>query len=75
MDVRTCVLLDSQSTVHAFCNSDLVTDVWEVPEVMTLIGNGGKISTRKQCRILNFEKNRVYGFIKIISPMFYPWLC
>lgn len=37
MDLRTCVLLDSQSTVHAFCNSDLVTDVWEVPEVRTLM--------------------------------------
>ena len=28
LNLKNCVLLDSQSTVHAFCNSNLLEDIW-----------------------------------------------
>ena len=30
LNLRNCVLLDSESTVHAFCNKRLVNSVWEL---------------------------------------------
>ena len=28
LDVRNCILLDSESTVYAFCNANFVEDIW-----------------------------------------------
>ena len=45
LNLKNCVLLDSESTVHAFCNSNLLEDIWAQEEVMTLVGNGGTMTT------------------------------
>ena len=42
LDLRNCILLDSESTVHAFCNARFVEDIWDYQWKMTLLGNGGK---------------------------------
>ena len=36
LNLKNCVLLDSESTVHAFCNSNLLEDIWAQEEVMIL---------------------------------------
>ena len=41
INLRNCVLLDSESTVHAFCNRNLVERVWTSDDSMTLVTNGG----------------------------------
>ena len=33
LNLKNCVLLDSESTVHAFCNSNLLDDIWAREEV------------------------------------------
>ena len=45
INLRNCVLLDSESTVHAFCNRNLVETVWTSDESMTLTTNAGEIGT------------------------------
>ena len=45
LDLRKCILLDSESTVHAFCNEKLVEEIWDVKNTMTLVSNGGSIDT------------------------------
>ena len=40
LNLMNCVLLDSESTVHAFRNSTLLENIWAQEEVMTLVGNG-----------------------------------
>ena len=30
LDLRKCILLDSESTVQAFCNEKLVEEIWDV---------------------------------------------
>ena len=51
INLRNCVLLDSESTVHAFCNRNLVERVWTSDDSMTLITNGGEIDTQMKCTI------------------------
>ena len=45
INLRNCVLLDSKSTVHAFCNRNLVEKVWKSEDSTTLVSNGGEIDT------------------------------
>ena len=40
INLRNCVLLNIESTVHAFCNRNLVERVWTLDDSMTLITNG-----------------------------------
>ena len=51
LDLRNCVLLDNQSTVHAFCNPNMVSDIQESGRVMSLSTNGGKIRTSQTCKV------------------------
>ena len=51
-----CILLDSESTVHAFCNKNLVQKVWESSEPMTLHGNGGQVTTTHKCKVINLKQ-------------------
>ena len=55
LNLRNCVLLDSESTVHAFCNSNLLEDIWAQEEVMTLVGNGGTMTTNQMATIRNLD--------------------
>ena len=51
LSLRHYILLDSQSTVHAFCNETFVEEVQECYHKTTLVGNGGKITFNQQCSI------------------------
>ena len=55
LNLKNCVLLDSESTVHAFCNSNLLEDIWAQEEVMTLVGNGGTMTTNQMATIRNLD--------------------
>ena len=45
LNLKNCVLLDSESTVYAFCNDNLLQNVWATDEIMTVVGNGGTMTT------------------------------
>jgi Reverse transcriptase (RNA-dependent DNA polymerase) len=48
LDLRKLILLDNQSTVDLFCNSSLVTKVWNTKDSMTVQGNGGSLTTKSK---------------------------
>ena len=50
----TWVLLDSQSTTSIFHNDKLLKDIREVPEIMTLVTNGGIMRSNMKGNIVNF---------------------
>ena len=56
LNLRECILLDSQSTTDLFCNRKLVKDqeVWETNTSMTVSGNGGDLTTTKKAYIKNY---------------------
>ena len=58
MNLRNCMLLDNESTVHAFCNEHLVNKVAKDAsgETITLCTNGGDITTDLQCKIENLKQ-------------------
>ena len=56
------MLLDSESTVHAFCNRNLVEKVWATSDDMTLISNGGEITTTMMCQVKNPDPNQPVWF-------------
>ena len=55
INLRNCILLDSESTVHAFCNRNLVERVWTSDDSMTLVTNGGEIDTQMKCNIKRIQ--------------------
>ena len=55
-------MLDSESTVHAFCNRNLVERVWTSEESMTLVTNGGEIDTQMKCAIKRLDPNQTVWF-------------
>ena len=53
LNLRNCVLLDSESSAHTFCNTDLLETTWSGPDKLTLRGNGGDMTTYQQGSIKN----------------------
>ena len=51
LNLKCCVLLDNESTVHAFCNRDLVLRVFTTDKNMSLVTNGGVIVTNQMCEV------------------------
>ena len=62
LDLTQCVLLDSESTVHAFCNRDLVSNIYHVEKPMNLVSNGGQITTNMRCHINNLSMDQPVWF-------------
>ena len=62
LDLTQCVLLDSESTVHAFCNRDLVSNIYHVEKPMNLVSNGGQITTNMRCHINNLNMDQPVWF-------------
>jgi hypothetical protein len=55
LDLRKMILRDNQSTVDLFCNSKLVSRVWETDDTMTVHGNGGNLTTNMKAHIKNYS--------------------
>ena len=48
------ILLDNQSMVNIFCNEDLLGDIKNTNQTMTIDTNGGSIATNQQGYLNNF---------------------
>ena len=48
--LRNFILLDNESTVHAFCNKKLAMKVYPKKQSMSLITNGGTMHTNIMCK-------------------------
>ena len=53
LNLRNCVLLNSESSAHTFRNADLLETTWLGPDKLTLRGNGGDMTTYQQGSIKN----------------------
>ena len=53
-DLQDFILLDNQSTVDAWCNKNLVQDIWKSNETMILRSNGGTITTNTKARVKGY---------------------
>jgi hypothetical protein len=54
--LKDMLLLDNQSTIDLFCNKQLVTNIRKVCDTMTVMGNGGKLTTRKKADFKGYGK-------------------
>ena len=57
LSLRDYVLLDNQSSVHVFCNPDLVGDVRKAAKHLELESNGGKLPISSIANVDGFEKS------------------
>ena len=52
--LRQMILLDNQSTVDLFCDKNLVSQIQQVEDTMTVKGNGGLLTTNKMAFLKNY---------------------
>ena len=67
---KTLVLMDSESTVHLFCNPDLMTDIREAPTRLRISSTGGLSYTRLQGSVPGIKEWVWYdpnGIVNILS--------
>lgn len=53
LELRNCVLLDSESCTYTICNADLLEITWSGPDKLTLRSNGEDMTTYEQDCIRN----------------------
>jgi hypothetical protein len=56
MGMKNWILLDSQSSVDLFCNPELVDNIKEGKEVLTLSTNAGNLKTNKTAILPRYGK-------------------
>jgi hypothetical protein len=52
--LKDMLLLDNQSTVDLLCNQKLVSNICQVHDVMTVMGNGGKLTTHTKANLKGY---------------------
>ena len=48
-------MLNSEPSAHTFNNQDLLENIWSVPNELTLVSNGGLMTTHEQDSIKNLR--------------------
>lgn len=77
LDLSRCVLLDNESSVHAFFNPKLFHIILKVNNSMTLHSNGGMVSTKMQCNVENLDQpfwfipDYITNILSLISKLYH----
>jgi hypothetical protein len=53
-NLKRMILLDNQSTVDLFCNPSLVSNIRKTDKSMTVLGNGGTLTTNMRATVKNY---------------------
>ena len=72
LNLRNCSVLDSESTVHDFCNRNLVEKVWESEDSMTIVSYGGEFCTKMRCTMKNLDPKQPIWFHQSTLQMYCP---
>ena len=70
LDMKKVILLDNQSTVDLFCNSNMVTDIVKVKESIRVQSTGGYLVVRHKATLPGYGKQVWYnkdGITNILS--------
>ena len=67
LDPRNVILLERQSTMELFCNSNLVGKVYKAKKKMCLHSNGGKVLITHRAQIAGYKPHVWFGQTSITN--------